>query len=725
MLHRFGSLTLRSKILLMILPASLLSMGVAAFIGYVSARDALTGQARDQLTAIRSSKKMQVESYFRTLRDTFGIFADDVAVASATQLFIDGFSQLGRQKLAPERAKALEQFYREQYVPELNKTLGFEQVTAEEIMPRTDRAAEAQSLFIVENPNKRGERGKLVDHAVSNPYTLAHFTYHGWLRDLADRLKLYDLIIVSETGSIVYSVGKEPEFGTSLVDGPYAATNIGRLFRQVLAEHRKGYVKVTDFEFYAPSNGIPCMFIATPVYANFKLIGVLIGQISNDELSRTMNGEKSWRADGFGETGFAYITGQSMLLRNEHRAFVEHRDRFLTNAQTIGYRAPEIDAMRRQNTTVLHFRMNIEGVRKAMLGETGIVTARNLLGQETLQAYTPLNIPDLSWVLGAHIEQAEILAPLDRLRRTMTIVACALTLLSTLLAMMLASRFVKPITALVGGINAIKAGQTNVRIAKTSDDEFGRLADSFNTMAAAINERDDIIAGKNKAYVSLLNRVFPEVVAGRMRSGEEQIIDTLPSVTLVYASVVGFTRETERMSGGESMKLLNDIIDSFDAAAEQHGIERIKTFGEHYIAACGLTVPRLDHASRSVDFADAIAVEIKRLSAEQDLRLEVRTSIASGKVHAGLIGNQRFVYDVWGRPLNLVRRLIHDTAPNEIRITEETAQQLGADSGFTERPEMQGLTLGRIKCFGRAPRSKVTDAAAAKAAALPRHRAAE
>jgi class 3 adenylate cyclase len=697
----------------MILPLSLLSMAAAALVAYVTARDSLTHLATEHLTAVRSAKKAQVESYFRTLTSTFGAFSEDVGMAAASQLLIDGFNQLGRDKLDPQRTKALEAYYREQFVPALNKTPGFEKVAADDLLPRTDRSAEAQSLFIVENPHERDKRAMLLDHPVSNPYTLAHYTYHGWLRSLADRLKLYDLFVVSESGWVVYSVAKELDFATNLVDGPYATSHVGRLFRQVSSEHRKGYVKLSDFAFYTPSYGEPAMFVATPVYAGHKLVAVLMGQVSNAELSRTMNGDKSWRADGLGATGFAYVTDASKLLRNDHRRFIEKPDQFFKNAASLGYSEPAIEAMRRQSTTVLRYKMDIEGVNRALAGETVVVSGKNTLGQEALQAVTPLSIPDLSWILGVHIEEDEIHAPLIQLERKMMIIAAILTLLSTLFAMWVAARFVRPIQALMSGIEAIKTGRRDVKIEKLADDEFGRLTDSFNTMATAINERDDIIASKNKAYSGLLNRVFPEVVAERMRKGEAQIVDTLPNVTMIYVSIYGFTRAMEGSSGTASMALLNEIIDDFDTVAERIGVDRVKTFGEHYIAACGLGTPRLDHTARAVDFADALAGEMRRISAEHGIKLGLRVSIASGKVHAGLVGNRRFVYDVWGLPLNLVRRLIHEAAQDEMLITEQAYQQLPAGSGFVERPPVASLSLMSIACRRRSlsPQPKTDDAA--------------
>jgi class 3 adenylate cyclase len=700
-LPALSNLSLRSKIMLMLLPASLLSMALAAFIGYTTARDALTTQVTAQLSSVRSSKKTQIESYFRNLRDTFGVFAEDIAVVAAAQAFTDGFSQLGRQKLTPERAKALDTFYRETFVPELNRAPGFEKVSAESLMPRTDRGAEAQALFIAENPNKAGERSQLSDHPVSNPYTLAHYTHHPWLNDLAKRLKLYDLFIVAEDGNVVYSAAKEPDFATNLIDGPYATTVLGRLFRQVVGEHRRGYVKLTDFEFYAASGGAPAQFIATPIYVNFKLVGVLIGQVSIDEISRTLNGERNWQADGLGKTGFAYVTGPSLFLRNDHRSFIEEKEGFLTSAKSIGYRDSEVDAMNRQGTTVLRYKMNTEGVRQALQGAMGVVNTDNVLGRKSTQAFAPLNIPDLTWILNVEMEHAEIFAPLERLKWIMMVVACVLALLSSLFAMLMAAQFVKPIRALVDGIDAIKAGKTDIQITKRSEDEIGRLADNFNTMASTIKDRDNVIASKNKAYASLLTRLFPTVVADRMRAGDEQIIDTIPNVTLIYLSIDGFTRATERMSGSESMGLLNAIFEALDSTGDNAGIERVKTIGEHYVAACGLSVPRLDHAERAVGFVEAAEREVKRLGGEFNSKLGVRASLASGTVHAGLVGNQRFVYDVWGRPLNLVRRLVHETTEGEMRITAETYQNLAPGNGFTERPALYSSTDGQVACHGR------------------------
>jgi class 3 adenylate cyclase len=703
LMSRLRNLTLRSKLLLMLLPIGLVSMGTQAILSHVNGTRAMLAQGTDLATAVRQSKKQQVEAFFSNLRDTFPVFGDDVAVVSATGQFRDTFNQLGRGRLADERRRKLEDLYRNELVPALAaKALPGEQLLFENIWPRTDRSIEAQTLFLAENRFKIGERAKLLDHPVSNPYTLAHFTYHGWFRDVKQRLKLYDLMLAdADTGSLIYSVEKEADFGTSLQDGPYANTNVGRLFRRVLAEHKKGFVALSDFELYPGSLMAPSMFIATPVYANFKLTGVLIGQISVAGLNQSLNGSNSWKQDGLGETGLAYIAGSSKLLRSDHRKFIEDQVAFFAPLRQAGMSEATINGIIKSNSTILKLEANVEAVDRAQRGETGTLIGNNILGVRAVQAYAPLNIPDLSWVLVSQINTDEVLASVNAFQRSMMILACGLALATTLASMWLASRFLRPVAKLMTGMEGLRAGRTDVKVEKLADDEFGELTDNFNAMAEMIRARDRKITEKASGNDQLLKRLFPQSIAERMIKGESQIVDTVTNVTIVYASILGFVKLTEGKPAADSMSMLNEIFDLLDQAAAEHGIDRIKTIGEHYIAACGLSEPRLDHGPRAVAFCDTVARELKRLSDQKSLQLDMRASLASGDINAGLIGDRRFAFEVWGRPLNYARRLIHEATTNEVRITEATYQLLGPDNGFKERPAVEGRTLGTIRNYAR------------------------
>jgi class 3 adenylate cyclase len=366
-----------------------------------------------------------------------------------------------------------------------------------------------------------------------------------------------------------------------------------------------------------------------------------------------------------------------------------------------GFPQSKLDVMDRQNTSILHMALNVEGVNRALQGETGVVVARSVAGEQSLQAFTPLSIPDLTWVLVARINESEILAPQNDFRRKVMIAASTLTLGSILLSMLLARFFLKPVNALLDGIRRLTSGSGAVTVAKTSNDEFGRLTDSFNQMAEQIRRRDEVISAKSTAYEQLLKRIFPDLVAERMRKGDAQVFDSVPNASVIYASVIGFVRLSESMPPDRALALINEIIDAFDTVAGAHGVEKVKTIGEHYVAACGLSTPRLDHAQRSINFADALSTALAEINARHGNRLSLRVGISSGPVQAGLIGSRKFVYDIWGRPLNHARRIVHDTDLGHVRITEDTYASLMSKDEMAELSRVPTKTFGELRTFGR------------------------
>jgi class 3 adenylate cyclase len=696
-----GNLSLMSKLMLMLLLTSLASIATIASIGYLNGRDGLTRQVFSQLDSLRSSKKQQVEWYFRNMRETFRTFGEDVAVISAMAAFKDGYNQLGKQPLTPERRALLEKFYNQDYIPKLGSA-SFGIPDASSLMPRSDRALDLQALFIAENPNPLGERAKLVDHPVSNPYTLAHFTYHTWFRNLAERFSFYDVFLVDgDSGNIVYTVAKEAELGTSLIDGPYARSQLGQLIQQVQKEHKPGYAKISDFAFYQPSYNAPALFIATPIYSNWKFMGIMAAQISTEALDTFVTDRGRWRENGLGETGEIYLVGEDRLMRSNARGLAENKAAFLETLARRGTPAEVIDSMSEFNSTVLLQRIDSEGLSRGLQGSTSTGEFMDYRGSPALGSFTRLDIPDLRWALVVKMDRDEALAAQNRFGRWVMIATLGLTFAIPLLAMYLAGRFLKPVNALLQGIEKLRAGDAAVTIASRGNDEFGRLTGAFNTMAQTVRERDTTIQGKTRAYEALLRHIFPDVVAERMKKGEGQIVESFPQVSVAFTSVHGFVQATADMDGVKSIAVLNEIVDAFDAAAEELGIEKIKTIGEHYLAACGLSVPRLDHARRTVDFVDRMAVELDRIARERGMDLKLRAGIDSGLVHAGLVGNRKFFFDIWGKPPNVARRMVHETNLGEVRVSEETYAILGSPPDFKAMEPFWSKTLGELTTYGR------------------------
>lgn len=152
-----------------------------------------------------------------------------------------------------------------------------------------------------------GQKDELLDPIDGSHHGEWHSQYHPFLRDFQKRFDYYDLFLVeSETGRIVYSVFKELDFATSLVDGPYAKSGIADVFRKANQSTTPDYVALSDFAPYLPSYQDPAAFIAAPVFEGGEKTGVLILQMPIDRINAIMTHGGRWAESGLGATGETY-----------------------------------------------------------------------------------------------------------------------------------------------------------------------------------------------------------------------------------------------------------------------------------------------------------------------------------------------------------------------------------------------------------------------------------
>jgi class 3 adenylate cyclase len=183
-------------------------------------------------------------------------------------------------------------------------------------------------------------------------------------------------------------------------------------------------------------------------------------------------------------------------------------------------------------------------------------------------------------------------------------------------------------------------------------------------------QADALRLEKDRADALLLN-VLPESIATRLLAGERTIADEFPSVTVLFADIVGFTPLTGRMPADQVVGMLGRLFERFDELVAARGLEKIKTIGDAYMAAGGLPEPLEDHAARVVDLGlamlDVAAQESDRIT---DLRL--RVGVHSGPVMGGVIGHRKFAFDIWGETVNIASRLESQGIPGRVQISAET-----------------------------------------------------
>ncbi|HSF61416.1 MAG TPA: adenylate/guanylate cyclase domain-containing protein, partial [Gaiellaceae bacterium] len=169
---------------------------------------------------------------------------------------------------------------------------------------------------------------------------------------------------------------------------------------------------------------------------------------------------------------------------------------------------------------------------------------------------------------------------------------------------------------------------------------------------------------------NLLANILPGEIAERLQVGPEAIADHFDDASILFADVVDFTPMSGRLDAREVVEILDRLFTSFDAVADRHGVEKIKTIGDCYMVAAGVPRPRADHAQALV----RVAFEMREcarscLPGESRGDLRLRIGISSGPVVAGVIGKRRFLYDLWGDTVNMASRMESHGVPDTIQIT--------------------------------------------------------
>jgi adenylate cyclase len=186
---------------------------------------------------------------------------------------------------------------------------------------------------------------------------------------------------------------------------------------------------------------------------------------------------------------------------------------------------------------------------------------------------------------------------------------------------------------------------------------------------------NELQAEKGKTEALLLN-ILPGTIVNRIRKGELAIADRFPDATILFADLVDFTNLAGRHSPGRIVELLNSLFSDFDKLAKRLKVEKIKTIGDAYMAAGGLPEESPDHAVSVAEMALGMIDAVREAGKRFDMALEVRIGIHTGEVVAGLIGQHRSIYDVWGDTVNIASRLESSGLPSRIQISESTHQHL-------------------------------------------------
>jgi guanylate cyclase len=229
---------------------------------------------------------------------------------------------------------------------------------------------------------------------------------------------------------------------------------------------------------------------------------------------------------------------------------------------------------------------------------------------------------------------------------------------------------------------------------------LGPAVTTFALLEYFVRSRDRayrLLAVEQERSERLLLSIFPRPIAERLKVSQGVIAERSDEVSVLFADITGFTPIAERLPPEEVVALLDEIFSAFDELVAAHGLEKIKTIGDGYMAAAGIPTPRADHAEAAARAALAMRETLAALPAGEGLSL--RVGIDSGPAVAGVIGRSKLGYDLWGDTVNTASRMESHAPPGAIQVTERTRRRLGDGFVLEERPRVAVKGKGEMTTY--------------------------
>jgi len=210
------------------------------------------------------------------------------------------------------------------------------------------------------------------------------------------------------------------------------------------------------------------------------------------------------------------------------------------------------------------------------------------------------------------------------------------------------------------------------------------VAGNFAVYLINYFRRQEFLSGQKvflqrKRYFDLLTRILPQSIVTRMEGGETHIVDNVPSAAVLFADIVAFTETAARHPPGDVIDSLNALFKRFDDLVARHSVEKIKTIGDAYMVAAGVTGPGSGNLNAIAELAlDMLDAADASLGPDQE-PMRIRVGIHTGPLIAGVIGESRFGYDLWGDTVNVASRMQTLSEPGRVQVSEAVYRELADD----------------------------------------------
>ena len=467
----------------------------ASLIGHnaiTESETAIQHQVEQKLIAARDLKKSQIEDYFNLIDNQVKIASSAPWIVDAADYMKTAFFDYPLQTGGRINISALKNYYSNEFDKVFKERNNSVSANIDQLMSSiSDNALFLQQDYIAANSNPLGSKDALAKTGNNSAYDLLHQEYHPTLRKYLQTYGFYDIFIVEpDSGHVIYSVFKELDYATSLINGPYKNSGLAEAFRKGMTLQNEDDTVLIDFAPYVPSYNAAASFIASPIMRDGEKFGILIFQMPIDGINDIMTNKQSWKSTGFGDSGETYLVGNDGLLRSQSRFLIEDKDGYLAalSSQTDNMTLAKIKA---SDSAIGLQKVDNISTQAANSGSSGIAYLNDYRNEPVISAYTPINILGYQWSILSEIDQEEAFAHLEELTNsiilTTIIIATVLILIMGGLGTLFTRIVVKPIETFSDKVAQITSQQDlTIRIPTQGNNEFSALGLALNSMLESL-----------------------------------------------------------------------------------------------------------------------------------------------------------------------------------------------------------------------------------------------
>jgi len=370
-----------------------------------------------QLNNIAELKAQSLYEYTNFLKGLILSSSSDINTVETLWYFNDGFEALEDEAQVDidKTTEQLIQHYNSTYIDKINFDYkgALQKRATEDYLPQTVSGKIAQKLYILENENPIGKKLNLkMNMNYSDDYSKQHALYHRKFKAILEQFGLYDIFLVNNEGQVVYSVHKENDFATNLINGPYKNSGLARVYQKAI-KAQVGEVIFDDIAPYEPSYNIAASFIATPLYFHEDIEGTLIFQLPLQTFNDTMNFNGNYEKAGIGKTGEAFLVGDDNIMKTDSRFINDIKDTLVQKLQT----------------TVGVFEVKNQAVSEVLNGKSGSITETDYRGVTTINSYTPIDFFGSKWGIVVKMDEDEALESVIETRNVVTAISFIIIIL--------------------------------------------------------------------------------------------------------------------------------------------------------------------------------------------------------------------------------------------------------------------------------------------------------